>query len=59
MCNLKSARVILSIQNSFTFTNYEGYNPEVSNRSAATTNGEDYVYTRWQETTSIGLILRF
>ena len=56
---LKSARVYCSIQNPFTFTNYEGYNPEVSNRSAATTNGEDYGVYPLARTTSIGVNLTF
>lgn len=56
---LQSARVYCSVQNPFTFTKYEGYNPEVSNRSAATTNGEDYGVYPLSRTTSIGLNLTF
>lgn len=56
---LQSARVYCSLQNPFTFTNYEGYNPEVSNRSAATTNGEDYGVYPLARTTSIGMNLTF
>lgn len=56
---LQSARIYCSIQNPFTFTNYEGYNPEVSNRSAATTNGEDYGVYPLARTTTIGVNLTF
>jgi TonB-linked SusC/RagA family outer membrane protein len=56
---LKSARIYCSLQNPFTFTHYEGYNPEVSNRSAVTTNGEDYGVYPLARTTSIGVNLTF
>lgn len=56
---LKSARIYCSVQNPFTFTSYEGYNPEVSNRTAATTNGEDYGVYPLARTTSIGVNLTF
>ncbi|MEG1007961.1 MAG: TonB-dependent receptor [Bacteroides sp.] len=56
---LQSARIYCSVQNPFTFTKYEGYNPEVSNRSAATTNGEDYGVYPLARTTSIGVNLTF
>lgn len=56
---LKSARIYCSLQNPFTFTKYEGYNPEVSNRSDATTNGEDYGVYPLSRTTSIGINLTF
>lgn len=56
---LKSARIYCSLQNPFTFTNYEGYNPEVSNRSTVTTNGEDYGVYPLARTTSIGVNLTF
>ncbi|RZK92847.1 MAG: TonB-dependent receptor [Pedobacter sp.] len=48
-------RLYVSMQNPFTFTKYTGYNPEVTNRSAATTNGEDYGVYPTAKTTSIGL----
>lgn len=35
-------RFYATAQNPFTFTGYLGYNPEVSNRSAVSTAGEDY-----------------
>jgi len=47
------------MQNPFTFTSYEGYNPEVSNRSDATTNGEDYGVYPLARTTSLGINLTF
>lgn len=56
---LKSARIYCSLQNPFTFTHNEGYNPEVSNRSAVTTNGEDYGVYPLARTTSIGVNLTF
>lgn len=56
---LQSARIYCSLQNPFTFTDYEGYNPEVSNRSAATTNGEDYGVYPLARTTTIGVNLTF
>ena len=56
---LKSARIYCTLQNPFTFTHYEGYNPEVSNRSAVTTNGEDYGVYPLARTTSIGVNLTF
>lgn len=56
---LRSARIYCSLQNPFTFTKYEGYNPEVSNRNDATTNGEDYGVYPLARTTSIGVNLTF
>ncbi|BEG99192.1 SusC/RagA family TonB-linked outer membrane protein [Bacteroides sedimenti] len=56
---ISNARVYLSLQNPFTFTNYEGYNPEVSNRSDVTTNGEDYGVYPLARTTSLGINLTF
>ena len=56
---IQNARIYCSMQNPFTFTSYEGYNPEVSNRSAATTNGEDYGVYPLAKTTSIGVNLTF
>ncbi|MCC8172322.1 MAG: TonB-dependent receptor [Parabacteroides sp.] len=56
---LQSARIYCSVQNPFTFTKYEGYNPEVSNRTAATTNGEDYGVYPLARTTSIGVNITF
>ncbi len=52
---LNKARLYLSIQNPFIFTSYEGYNPEVSNRTATTTNGEDYGVYPTSKTISIGV----
>lgn len=56
---MNSARIYCSLQNPFTFTKYEGYNPEVSNRNEATTNGEDYGVYPLARTTSIGINLIF
>lgn len=39
---ISKLRFYISCQNLFTWTNYSGYNPEVSNRSSALTPGEDY-----------------
>jgi hypothetical protein len=49
------ARLYLSVQNPFTFTKYQGYNPEVSNRTATTTNGEDYGVYPTSKTISVGV----
>lgn len=53
--NVTNAKIYVSIQNPVTFTNYSGYNPEVSNRSEVTTNGEDYGVYPVSRTFSIGL----
>lgn len=52
-------RVYASVQNLYTFTNYEGYNPEVSNRSTATTSGEDYGVYPLARTFTLGLNIKF
>ena len=56
---LQAARIYCSIQNPFTFTRYEGYNPEVSNRNSVTTNGEDYGVYPLARTISLGVNLTF
>lgn len=56
---IQAARIYCSVQNPFTFTNYEGYNPEVSNRSSVTTNGEDYGVYPLARTTTIGVNITF
>lgn len=53
------ARLYVSLQNMFTFTNYEGYNPEVSNRTVSTTNGEDYGVYPTTKTVSVGINVTF
>ena len=53
--SLTKVRLYVSMQNPFTFTKYTGYNPEVTNRTDATTNGEDYGVYPTAKTTSIGL----
>ena len=52
-------RVYVSAQNLFTWTNYSGYNPEVSNRSSALTPGEDYGTYPLARTFMVGLNLTF
>ncbi len=56
---LNKARLYISIQNPFLFTDYQGYNPEVSNRTATTTNGEDYGVYPTSKTISIGVNVTF
>ena len=48
-----------AFSNLYTFTNYEGYNPEVSNRTDATTSGEDYGVYPLARTFTLGLNLKF
>lgn len=57
--SIAKARLYISLQNMFTFTNYEGYNPEVSNRTASTTNGEDYGVYPTAKTVSVGINVNF
>ena len=57
--SITRARLYVSLQNMFTFTNYEGYNPEVSNRTASTTNGEDYGVYPTARTVSVGINVNF
>lgn len=52
---LSKVRIYVAMQNPFTFTKYTGYNPEVTNRSDAITNGEDYGVYPTAKTTSIGI----
>lgn len=54
---LSQARIYIALQNPFTFTKYSGYNPEVSNRTNATTSGEDYGVYPVAKTMSLGLNL--
>lgn len=57
---IETARVYISGQNVFTITDYEGYNPEVSNRrSEATRAGEDYGVYPLARTISVGVNLTF
>ena len=56
---VEKARFYISMQNLFTFTKYEGYNPEVSNRTATTTNGEDYGVYPTAKTVSVGINVTF
>jgi len=52
---LTRVRVYASVQNPFTATKYMGFNPEVSNRTATTTNGEDYGVYPVSKTISAGI----
>ncbi|KIO75361.1 membrane protein [Pedobacter lusitanus] len=52
---LTKLRLYISMQNPFTFTKYSGYNPEVTNRPDATTNGEDYGVYPTSKTISLGI----
>ena len=56
---IQSARIYCSMQNPFTFTKYEGYNPEVTNSNDAVKTGEDYGVYPLAKTTSIGVNLTF
>jgi TonB-linked SusC/RagA family outer membrane protein len=57
--NIQSFRLYVSAQNLLTFTNYSGYDPEVSVYSSALTPGFDYsVYPR-AKTMTIGINLNF
>lgn len=56
---IHAARVYCSMQNPFTFTQYEGYNPEVTNSNDAVKTGEDYGVYPLAKTTSIGVNLTF
>lgn len=56
---ITKARLYITLQNMFTFTKYEGYNPEVSNRNVSTTNGEDYGVYPTTKTVSVGINLTF
>lgn len=56
---IQAARIYCSVQNPFTFTKYEGYNPEVSNRASVATNGEDYGVYPLSRTSTIGVNVTF
>lgn len=56
---VQKLRVYVSAQNLCTWTNYSGYNPEVSNRSSALTPGEDYGTYPLARTFMVGLNLTF
>ena len=57
--HVQKLRVYVSAQNLFTWTNYSGYNPEVSNRTSALTPGEDYGTYPLARTFMVGLNLTF
>ena len=56
---ITKARFYVTAQNPFIFTDYAGYNPEVSNRTATTTNGEDYGVYPTAKTFSAGINVTF
>lgn len=60
--NVSALRLYTSLQNPFTFTDYSGYNPEVSgnyNGGSALTRGEDYGTYPLARTITIGLNVGF
>ncbi|MBC6491399.1 TonB-dependent receptor [Flavihumibacter stibioxidans] len=58
--NARSARLYVSVQNAHTFTNYTGYNPEVSVTGASTlTPGVDYGGYPVARTFTLGINLGF
>jgi TonB-linked SusC/RagA family outer membrane protein len=57
--SISKLRFYVAAQNPFTFTKYLGYNPEVTNRTQATTNGEDYGVYPIAKTISVGIHLTF
>lgn len=56
---MQSVRVYVSAQNLFTFSKYEGYNPEVTNRTTTTTLGEDYGVYPLAKVFTLGLNINF
>jgi hypothetical protein len=56
---LSTLRLYVSAQNPFTFTNYIGYNPEVSSYHSALTPGVDYFNYPLAKVFSAGLNLTF
>lgn len=56
---VEKVRIYSSVQNPITFTKYQGYNPEVSNRTSATTSGEDYGMYPLAKTITLGLNIQF
>jgi TonB-linked SusC/RagA family outer membrane protein len=56
---LQQVRLYVSAQNLYTFTDYLGYNPEVSNYEGALTGGVDYGSFPLARTFSVGINLGF
>lgn len=56
---VEQLRVYVSAQNLYTWTDYSGYNPEVSNRTSALTPGEDYGTYPLAKTFMVGLNVTF
>lgn len=57
--HLSSARLYMSVQNLITFTNYSGYDPEVSIRNSAITPGLDFSAYPRAKAFNFGLNLSF
>lgn len=57
--SVQKLRVYLSAQNLFTWTEYSGYNPEVSGSTSALTPGEDYGTYPLARTYMVGLNITF
>ena len=56
---VEKLRIYVSAQNLVTWTDYSGYNPEVSNRTSALTPGEDYGTYPLAKTYMVGLNITF
>ena len=56
---VEKLRIYVSAQNLVTWTDYSGYNPEVSNRTSALTPGEDYGTYPLAKTYMVGLNVTF
>ncbi len=56
---IQRLRIYLSAQNLFTWTEYSGYNPEVSGSTSALTPGEDYGTYPLARTFMVGLNITF
>ncbi len=56
---LSNVRIFASVQNLYTFTNYSGYDPEVSIRDTALTPGMDFSAYPRARTFSFGVNLQF
>ncbi len=57
--NIQQVRIYVSAQNLHTWTNYTGYNPEVSNYEGALTGGVDYGSFPLARTISAGINIGF
>ncbi len=57
--HVERLRIYVSAQNLYTWTDYSGYNPEVSGRTSALTPGEDYGTYPLAKTFTVGLNITF